>query len=940
MTTAYLGLPIISVNEEMTCIVESQEGHNSFIHMGSSISQQVAALLAFLEYYHWYHFAVITSLIPGHVEFLSELQYLTTGEGEDHDSSWEICETFELQPYDMGNFSETLQQFKEGDCQIVILFTAHEDAKTIFRTAEHLGLLKHGFIWLVLELSVGGHEAVMNVPKEFPIGLIAVKFSDLQYSIETALEDAVEMYSKKLGWFLKEGRSIEFGNPLGCHATERHSFNKNSRTFFDYLSNDSVTYKNYYFDRHGVVKNPRITLLNLEVDRKWRQVGFWQNGNITLDGVVWLGGNHDPPENLSPHRHMMFTTIVEEPFVFSIPLEEHEIVCKYGIKCIAVNQTSGYCCLGFCMDLLEQLSQDIGFTFDLHVVDDNNYGAPVDGHWNGMIGDIVKHEADGAIGAVRITKERAEVVDFSTPFISTGISVLIRKEDGEIPSTAFLGSFHLTVWLFLLIIAVHVTAFVVFLFEWFSPGGYDRDFDKGRVSKFTIGSSIWLTYGILFNSTVQLNVPRSYTAKFMTNMWACFSLVFVAMYTADLVTHMIQEDSHLPVSGYGDPKLQNPLNYKPPLKFATVTASSVETLIMKSNPGMHEYMKNFGAKTAAQAVKALKAGELDAFIYDSEVLIALAKKDDHCDLITVGDVYASTGYAVAFTKESHWIHRFDGQLLQYKSDGFMEKLSNTWMDSACDTKGGGQKASRQTLGIENLAGVFYVLSAGICVSFAIFIGEHIGRKCCNKTRNCCKGKKQKKSFSVLVQVVAQNLSRVRSKPQLEPECHNLSCLQQMAELRKIKRKIKELERLLGQWSPGALSKLNKTLDDGDPFWTEADETDDLDDAPVQNRGRKNTYAEAIDEEELIPLNFPMLSPLQNNVACLPTNWTENINNTDNKLKQRSFGPSNHIDVKKKQNWRNSRPRRVDNGDVFEQRELIPPNATIDEIDDASLETTV
>lgn len=45
---------------------------------------------------------------------------------------------------------------------------------------------------------------------------------------------------------------------------------------------------------------------------------------------------------------------------------------------------------GFCMDLLSQLSQKIGFTYDLHLVKDGRYGAmDTSGNWNGMIGELV-----------------------------------------------------------------------------------------------------------------------------------------------------------------------------------------------------------------------------------------------------------------------------------------------------------------------------------------------------------------------------------------------------------------------------------------------------------------------------------------------------------------------------------------------------------------------
>ena len=46
---------------------------------------------------------------------------------------------------------------------------------------------------------------------------------------------------------------------------------------------------------------------------------------------------------------------------------------------------------GFCIDLLEEIAEVIGFEYRLKLVDDGNYGAPVgpDGEWNGMVRELM-----------------------------------------------------------------------------------------------------------------------------------------------------------------------------------------------------------------------------------------------------------------------------------------------------------------------------------------------------------------------------------------------------------------------------------------------------------------------------------------------------------------------------------------------------------------------
>jgi len=73
------------------------------------------------------------------------------------------------------------------------------------------------------------------------------------------------------------------------------------------------------------------------------------------------------------------------------------------------------------------------------------------GRWNGLVKSILDGDADIAISALQITPDRADVIDFSVPFletgisilhvsiIETGISILVAVRDGVISPMAFLG---------------------------------------------------------------------------------------------------------------------------------------------------------------------------------------------------------------------------------------------------------------------------------------------------------------------------------------------------------------------------------------------------------------------------------------------------------------------------------------------------------------------
>ncbi len=68
---------------------------------------------------------------------------------------------------------------------------------------------------------------------------------------------------------------------------------------------------------------------------------------------------------------------------------------------------------GYLIDFLEELQKIKTFSYNLTLVKDGKFGVEgADGKWNGMIGELIRGEADMALASLTITKKRQSVIDF------------------------------------------------------------------------------------------------------------------------------------------------------------------------------------------------------------------------------------------------------------------------------------------------------------------------------------------------------------------------------------------------------------------------------------------------------------------------------------------------------------------------------------------------
>ncbi|XP_027986444.2 glutamate receptor ionotropic, NMDA 2C [Eptesicus fuscus] len=722
-------VPILSISGGSAVVLTPKEPGSAFLQLGVSLEQQLQVLFKVLEEYDWSAFAVITSLHPGHALFLEGVRAVA-------DASylgWRLLDVLTLELGPGGTRAHTQRLLRQIDAPVLVAYCSREEAEVLFEEAAHAGLVGPGHVWLVPSLALGSTDAP---PAVFPVGLISVVTESWRLSLRQKVRDGVAILALGAHGYRRQHGALPA--PAGDCRGHPGPVSPAREAFHRHLLNVTWEGRDFAFSPGGYLVQPTMVVIALNRHRLWEMVGRWDRGVLHMKYPVWPRYS----ASLQPvvdSRHLTVATLEERPFVIvespdpgtggCVP---NTVPCRrQSNHTFSSGDTAPYtklCCKGFCIDILKKLAKAVKFSYDLYLVTNGKHGKRVRGVWNGMIGEVYYKRADMAIGSLTINEERSEIVDFSVPFVETGISVMVARSNGTVSPSAFLEPYSPSVWVMMFVMCLTVVALTVFMFEYFSPVSYNQNLTSGKKSggpSFTIGKSVWLLWALVFNNSVPIENPRGTTSKIMVLVWAFFAVIFLASYTANLAAFMIQEQYIDTVSGLSDKKFQRPQDQYPPFRFGTVPNGSTERNIRSNYRDMHTHMVKFNQRSVEDALTSLKMGKLDAFIYDAAVLNYMAGKDEGCKLVTIGSgkVFATTGYGIAMQKESHWKRAIDLALLQFLGDGETQKLETVWLSGICQNEKNEVMSSK--LDIDNMAGVFYMLLVAMGLALLVFAWEHL-----------------------------------------------------------------------------------------------------------------------------------------------------------------------------------------------------------------------
>nr|QRF71025.1 ionotropic receptor [Semiothisa cinerearia] len=399
---------------------------------------------------------------------------------------------------------------------------------------------------------------------------------------------------------------------------------------------------------------------------------------------------------------------------------------------------------GYCIDLIARLSETMGFDYEIVTPKSGGFGRKLDnGTWDGVVGDLMLGETDMAVGALTMTAEREEVIDFVPPYFEqTGILIVIRKPTRKTSLFKFMTVLRTEVWVSI-VAALVCTALMIWLLDRHSPYSARNNPDAYPYPcrEFTLKESFWFAL-TSFTPQGGGEAPKALSGRTLVAAYWLFVVLMLATFTANLAAFLTVERMQTPVSSLEQLARQSRINYTVVegstvhqyfinMKFAEDTLYRVwKEITLNATSDQAQYRvwdypirEQYGhillainasgpvadAKTGFEQVNEHTDADF-AFIHDSaEIRFEMTR---NCNLTEVGEVFAEQPYAIGVQQGSRLQEELSRALLELQKERFLEQLAaKYWNETARQSCPDADESEGITL--ESLGGVFIATLFGL-----------------------------------------------------------------------------------------------------------------------------------------------------------------------------------------------------------------------------------
>ncbi|XP_053642597.2 probable glutamate receptor [Cherax quadricarinatus] len=437
------------------------------------------------------------------------------------------------------------------------------------------------------------------------------------------------------------------------------------------------------------------------------QPGFLQEGRAELlqvEKMVTRYGVLEAPRNdpIINRRnltglHLRCTTIEFQPMTLLTQQQDGSVVVT-----------------GVMGDILTLLHDLTNFTYRCEVVKDHGWGTLLSTGWSGMIGEVVRDEADIAVAALDITEQRESAVDFLLGFIYAKYQLVMRRpSSSDVVWRAYTKQFEGRAWAaagMVVMLAIMVTVMVVYC-------------SRRRGIHLTLSDTLITVTAFLVGQGADLSeVPTSLRMVSVSCM--LLHMLLLQHYTSDLITALAVGPPLPAITNLED------INRSPSLTLGYLKGSSLIEYFRDSPAQVYQrtyqtiVSRNFDGIVESMD-EGIERVLKEAYVFMEWEVTLFYKFGQDCRLYRLPTGYFPAQASFALKKGSPLVPVFNNLLMELLSAGIVKKAEEQYTPhNIIDCN----QLQTEPIQLKTLFTVFLMLGGTLVISFLILAGEILRAK--------------------------------------------------------------------------------------------------------------------------------------------------------------------------------------------------------------------
>jgi len=348
-----------------------------------------------------------------------------------------------------------------------------------------------------------------------------------------------------------------------------------------------------------------------------------------------------------------------------------------------------------------------------------------------MIADLRAQKADMAVIDMSITSIRQTAVDFTMPFMTTGVGILYKKKLPPPPNPfSFLQPLSIEVWIYTTAAFLGVSI-MMFLLARITPFEWEDSGEGEASNQWTISNALWFGIGSFLCQGCDI-LPKTFSTRTIAIMWWFFTLIMMSSYTANLAAFLTNSKMSSPVNSAED------LSKQTKIKYGTYCCGSTNSFFkgstiptyQKINAFMESAKPSVYVNSNSEGIdRVRKEDGLYAFFMEAAAIEYHVERK--CDLKQLGGLLDSKGYGIALPKNSPYTSAISQGVIRLLEKGVLARLKKRWwveQRGGGTCSGGGGASDDGKMSVDALVGLYMMLIAGIAFACLIAICEFTWRK--------------------------------------------------------------------------------------------------------------------------------------------------------------------------------------------------------------------